>query len=143
MNLNPQVCLASSVFRVYVCGLAVVMWFLGFTEPRSMFALVARIEEGATILWLMLLFGSVGLFDVLANDVLRGAMRCHSTRQNRHFGFSALAFCYTVLVLIAYLQVKSPGLAAYALWNAILVIAFALIDAHQRSKDLTCLQMCN
>lgn len=136
-------CVASAVFRLFVCGLAVLTWFLGMTEPRSMISQVAQFPDGQVVLWLMLVCGLIGLFDVWANDMKRGPIRMESTRTYRHFGFSALAFCYAALVLVAHLKLQSIGLSAYYLWNALLVVTFALIDAHQRSKELSCRQVCN
>jgi peptidoglycan/LPS O-acetylase OafA/YrhL len=143
MTNRPQVCLASAVFRLYVCGLAVMTWFVAFFEERSLLALLKRTDEGAVILWMMLACGLVGIADVLINDTRLFPFRIESARTHRHFGFSGLAFCYVCQVFIAVLTIKSPWMAACSMWNAFLVVAFSLIDAHQRSKDSTCLQACS
>ncbi|MCB4349776.1 hypothetical protein LA345_38940 (plasmid) [Burkholderia vietnamiensis] len=108
-----------------------------------MSALLMRTDGGALILWMMLACGLVGIADVLINDTGLFRFRIEAARTHRHFGFSGLAFCYVCQIFIAALSVKSPWMAAYSLWNALLVVAFSLIDAHQRSKDATCLQACN
>ncbi|KVN83488.1 hypothetical protein [Burkholderia ubonensis] len=143
MKSRPQVCVASALFRVYVCGLAVMTWFISRHEPRSLYSLIAASDEGRWLLWAMLACGIVGLVDVLINDTAVVPLRLEWIRTHRHFGFASLAFCYVAELFIAVLKLASPGLALFCLWNALLVVTFSLIDAHQRSKDATCLQACN
>jgi hypothetical protein len=134
--MNPrQGCIASSVLRFYICGLAVFSWFMAFHESRSMNFLTATFPEGALVFWMMFVFGLVGLCDVLINDML-AAPKWLYVRHNRHFGFLALAFAYAYLAFIAVLKVGSTPLAFYALWNAVFIIGFSLLDAHQRSDQL-------
>ncbi|MFM0608687.1 hypothetical protein PQR05_29575 [Paraburkholderia sediminicola] len=135
---TPQGCIASSVFRLYVCGMAVLLWYFGFHEERSMNWLVAATDQGFYVLWLMLFFGVIGLLDIVLNDyagVLRRRPLFSLARTHRHFGFAGLAFCHTCLVFIAVLQVASTGLALFSLWNAVFVVGFSLLDAHQRAQD--------
>ncbi len=146
MNVQKKqlVCWGSSLFRLFACGLAVLAWYLGMSDDRSLFAMLASTDGGHKVLWLMLLFGSIGVFDVVVNDWLPHQFGFEKTRTHRHFGLCALAFCYIAQIFIAFLHVKSPGLTAYFLWNAILIVAFAFIDAHQRYKDaLPCSHVCN
>jgi hypothetical protein len=135
---TPQGCIAGSVFRLYVCGMAVFMWYLGFHEARSMNSIVAGTEEGYAVLWLLLICGTIGLLDVVLND-FAGALKLRPlfspARNHRHFGFASLAFCHTCLVFIAVLKLGSPGLAFVSLWNAVFVVGFSLLDAHQRAID--------
>lgn len=143
MTTRPLVCVASALFRTYVCGLAVMTWFIAFNEGRSLTALIARSGEGVCVLWLMLACGLLGILDVILNDLALCWLRFEYARTHRHFGFSALAFCFAWQAFIAALNIKSAWMAAFSLWNALSVVAFSLIDAHQRSKDSVCLQACN
>jgi len=136
---SRQGCIASSVFRLYICGMAVLMWFMGIHEPRSMNALVATFPEGEMVLWMMFVCGVVGILDIVFNDAANALKRpplFESARTNRHFGFAGLAFCHTCLVFIAVLKVASVGLALHSLWNAVFVVGFSLLDAYQRSLDV-------
>jgi hypothetical protein len=128
-------CIATSVLRFYICGLAVFAWFMAFHESRSMNAIAATFPEGAAVYWMMFLCGMVGIVDVIVNDCT-AKPSWHALRTNRHFGFLALAFAYAYLAFLAVLKVASPSLAFYALWNAVFIIGFALLDAHQRSALL-------
>ena len=143
--MNPsQTCLASVLFRVYLCGLACVTWFTSLYEPRSMNALLAGFGEGLIVTWAMLACGLIGIADVLINETrLARFFPFESARTYRHLGYAGLAFCYVSQLFIAVLKLASLGLAAYCLWNALLAVAFSLFDAHQRSKETPCLQPCN
>ncbi len=143
MTTRPQFCLASAVFRIYACGLGVMTWAVAFNEDRSLAFLIARSGEGAFVANMMLVCGLIGLVDVVLNDLLLFPFRLECTRTHRHFGFSALAFCYVCEAFLAALTVRSFWMAAFNLWNALSVVAFSLIDAHQRSKESTCLRACN
>jgi hypothetical protein len=134
MTTRPS-CIASSALRFYISSLAVFMWFFATHEDRSMAALIASYPEGATVFWMMFVCGLVGIVDVLVNDVLPKP-RWLYVRHNRHFGFLAIAFCHTCLVFIAALKLDSPVLVLSSLWNAIFVIGFSLLDAHQRSVEI-------
>lgn len=142
MTLTPkQSCVAGSVFRLYVSGLAVLTWFIGFFEDRSLGYLVGKTQEGNTVLWIMLVGGVVGLLDVLLNDYTTAFNKpslFEAAKKYRHFGFTVLAFCHACLLLIAVFRIGSVGLALFSLWNAIFIVAFSLVDAHQRYKDAVC-----
>lgn len=143
---SRQGCIAGSVFRLYACGLAMLMWYLGFFEGRSLNSLVAATEEGSMILWAMLICGVIGVLDVFLNDytaAFRKRPLFESARTYRHFGLSGLAFCHTCFVFIAVLKIGSPPLAIFSFWNAAFIVAFSLIDAQQRSKDAVCRQAFN
>jgi hypothetical protein len=129
---SRQGCIATSVLRFYICGLAVFAWFMAFHESRSMNWLAATFPEGAAVYWMMFVCGMVGITDVIVND-FGFKPRWQAVQFYRHFGFLALAFAYAYLAFIAVLKVASPPLAFYSLWNAIFIIGFALLDAHQRS----------
>lgn len=143
MKSRPQVCVASALFRLYVCGVAILTWYIGMNEPRSLYAQIAISDEGYTLLWLMLICGIAGALDVLINDTPLVPVQFAWFRAHRHFGFAFLAFCYVAVLFIAVLKLASLGLAIACLWHALLVVTFSLIDAHQRSKDATCLKACN
>jgi hypothetical protein len=129
---SRQGCIATSVLRFYICGLAVFAWFMAFHESRSMNFLAATFPEGAAVYWMMFVCGMIGIADVIVND-LSNKTRWLTLQHNRHFGFLALAFSYAYLSFIAVLKVASPPLAFYSLWNTVFIIGFALLDAHQRS----------
>lgn len=143
MKSRPQVCVASALFRVYVCGLAIVAWFTSHHDPSSMYALLVSSDEGRWLMRAMLVCGALGLIDVLLNDTAALPVRFTWIQTHRHFGFSSLAFCYVAELLIAVVKLASLGLAVFCVWNALLVVIFSLIDAHQRNKDATCPQACN
>jgi hypothetical protein len=133
--MTARQCFANSALRFYISGLAVFMWFFAFHEERSMNFLVAAFPEGATIFWMLLVCGIVGMADVIVNDVLPRPQWL-VVRHNRHYGLLAIAFCHTGLLFIAVHKVASPLLAVYSLWNAVFIIGFSLLDAHQRSADI-------
>jgi hypothetical protein len=132
---SRQSCIATSVLRFYICGLAVFAWFMAFHESRSMNFLAATFPEGAAVYWILFVCGMVGIADVIVND-LSIKPRWLTVRHNRHFGFLALAFAYAYLAFVAVLKVGSTPLAFYSLWNAVFIIGFSLLDAHQRSALL-------
>lgn len=139
----PIKCWSSSIFRVFACGLALVEWYLGMFEPRSIFSVLAATDDGYRLLWLTALFGAIGLFDVLVNDFTPAHVRFDPTLTHRHFILCAIAFCYVAQVFNTVLHVNSTGLTIYLLWSACLIVIFAITDAHKRHKDAkTCLQLC-
>ncbi|MDF0506595.1 hypothetical protein POK33_38235 [Burkholderia cenocepacia] len=143
MKMPVQACFASLVFRLYVCGLAVITGLMAFFEAGSMPAAIARSDSGSLLPWMMLTCGIVGLGDVLFNDLGALGVRIQRMRTHRHFGFSAIAFCHVYQCLIALIALRSMWVAFFSLWNALLVVAFSLLDAHQRSKETKCPQRCN
>jgi len=136
--------IASSILRLFVCGNAVLTWFIAIFEMRSMSALMARTSEGYMLAWALLACGIVGILDVIINDFgLLKMLRFESARTYRHFGFAGLAFCYVSQLFLAVLQLNSPSVAIYCVFNAGMIVTFSLIDANQRSKDAACVKAFN
>lgn len=134
---------AGSVFRVYMGGNAIVTWFVGMTDPRSLMHLVASSTEGAVLIWLLMLVGMSVLLDAVINDFLPQRFHWRIALRQRHFFLAAMAFCYVAQLYIAVANFRSTGLLLYYLWNASMIMLVAFIDAHQRSKDATCVIVCN
>ncbi|MES2787664.1 MAG: hypothetical protein V4684_19515 [Pseudomonadota bacterium] len=112
-------------------------------EPRSLMHLVASSTEGTVLIWLAMLVGVAAVLDALINDFLPN--RCHwrvALRQ-RHFILTAMAFCYVAQLYVAFLYLRSSGLLIHYLWNVAAIMAVAFFDAHQRSKDASCVMFCN
>lgn len=134
---------AGSVFRMYMGGCAIVNWYMALYEPRSLMSLVAASTEGEVWIWLAMFVGVAALLDSLINDFLPA--RCHwrvALRQ-RHFILMAMAFCYVAQLYVAFLYLRSSGLLIHYLWNVATIMAVAFFDAHQRSKDASCVIVCN
>jgi hypothetical protein len=135
---SRQGCIAGSIFRLYVCGAAVLMWYLGFHEERSINAVIAQSSEGYWSLWILCIGGVVGLLDVVLNDYASAVKRpplFTYARTHRHFGLALLAFAHTCIAFISVVKIGSPGAAVFSLWSAVFIIGFSLLDAHQRALD--------
>lgn len=143
MNRNIS-CLASSVFRFFLCGFALITAQIGLTDSRSLLYLVASKNDGYLLTWMMVAMAIVGIFDVLMNDIHTDFIKWDFVQNWRHFGFSALAFCYVAQIFVAQKSVSSPGLTAYYIWNALAIMLIVFIDANQRSKNsIQCSHVCN
>lgn len=53
-----------------------------------------------------------------------------------------MAFCYVAQLYVAYTHFRSTGLLIYYLWNAVFIVFISFVDAHQRSRDATCVVIC-
>jgi hypothetical protein len=129
---------AGSIFRTYMGGNAIVTWYIGMTDPRSLMHLVASTGEGAVVLWLLMLFGAAALLDAVINDFLPERFHWRIALRQRHFILAAMAFCYVAHLYVAVFSLRSTGLLLHYLWSALTIMAVAFIDAHQRSKDAQC-----
>lgn len=134
---------AASIFRLYMGGNAVNCWYLAMTEPRSMLSAAANTDAGLILTWLMLFVGLAALADVVINDFLPRRFHWRTAVRQRHFIFVAMAFCYVAQLYVAFASLRSPGLLMYYLWNAVTIMFIAFVDAHQRSKDATCVVICS
>lgn len=140
---NQGADLAGSIFRLYMGGLAIVCWYIATTEPLSMISLAASNNAGTILIWLMLLIGVALIVDVVVNDLLPTNFRWRLAVRHRHMLLSALAFCYVAQLYVAFSSVCSTGLLLYYLLNAGTIMFIAFVDAHQRSKDATCVVTCS
>jgi hypothetical protein len=134
---------ARSVFRIYMGGNAIVTWFIAMTDPRSLMHSVASTGEGAALVWLLMLVGVAAVLDALINDLLPERFRWRVALRQRHFILAAMAFCYVAQLYVAFFNFRSTGLLLYYLWNASMIMLAAFLDAHQRSKDASCVIVCN
>lgn len=133
---------AGSIFRLYMGGLAIVTWFMAMTEPRSMSSLAAASGAGEILAWLLMVIGSAAVVDALVNDFLPQRFHWRVAVRQRHFILAAMAFCYTAQLYVAFSSMRSTGLLLYYLWNAVSITFIQFVDAHQRSKDATCVITC-
>lgn len=138
VNRNTVMCWASSVLRLFLCGLALISGSIGLTDSRSLAYLAAGSDDGRTLTIGLMALAAVGVVDVLLNDIVHPALRCATTMNLRHFGYLAMAFCYVAQLFVAHAVVRSPGLSAYYLWNAGAIMFVAFWDASLRSKDAAC-----
>lgn len=129
---------ASTVFRIYVGGNAMVTWYVAMTDPRSLMHMVASTRNGAILIWLLMGVGLAALLDAVINDVLPTRFHWRPGRRQRHYILAALAFCYIAQLYVEFFNMRSGGLLAYYLWNAATIMTIAFIDAHQRNQDAQC-----
>jgi len=129
---------AGSVFRVYMGGNAIVSAFIALHESRSLMHLVASTVEGSALILLLALAGLAVLIDALVNDFLPARFHWRVAVRQRHFLLAALAFCYVAQLYVAFFYLRSIGLLIHYLWNVVAIMAVAFCDAHQRSKDASC-----
>lgn len=134
---------SGSLFRLYMSGTALITGYIAFNDPRSLMFLLATITEGAILVWLLMLIGIVGVVDAVINDFMSEHFQIKITLHHRHFILAAMAFCYVAQLFVAFYHLRSTGLLFYYLWNAITLMVVAFIDAHQRSKDASCVIICN
>lgn len=128
---------------MYVGGSAILNGFLAHYESRSLMHLVASFPEGAVLISILTLVGVAVLMDALINDFLPARFDWAAAVRLRHFLLAALAFCYVAQLYVVFQYLRSPGLLIHYLWSAGAIIAVAFFDAHQRSKDATCVIACN
>ncbi len=134
---------AGSIFRAYMGGSAVVSGYMAMYEPRSLMHLVASSMEGAVLIALLALVGVATLIDALVNDFLPARFHWRVAVRQRHLLLMAMAFCYVAQLYVAFLYLRSSGLLLHYLWNVVAIVAVAFFDAHQRSKDASCVIVCN
>lgn len=134
---------AGSIFRVYMGGNAVVSAYMAMAEPRSLMHWVASTFEGAVLILILALVGVAAVLDALINDFMPKRFNWRVAVRQRHFILAAMAFCYVAQLYVAFLYLRSSGLLAHYLWNVFAIMAVAFFDAHQRSKDASCVIITN
>lgn len=143
MGRNVVMCWTNSMFRLFLCGLALISGSIGLTDPRSLAFLAAGTNHGYQLTLALMAFAAVGMVDVLINDMLPDSMRWSRVLAWRHFGYCGMAFCYVAQLFITQETVRSPGLTAYYLWNVGAIMFVAFWDANLRAKDAACKLVCN
>ena len=134
---------AASIFRIYMGGSAVLSWYMAMFEQRSLAHLVASRPEGAALIWLLMIVGVAAVIDALINDLLPQRFHWRVALRQRHFILTVMAFCYVAQLYVAFFYLRSSGLLFHYLWNVVMIMAVAFFDAHQRSKDASCVIVCN
>ncbi len=134
---------AGSVFRMYVGGNALVSAYMALFEARSLMHWVASTVEGAVLITLLAIVGAAALLDAVINDFMPVRFNWHIAVRQRHFILAVMAFCYMAQLYVAFLYLRSYGLLIQYLWNVFAIMAVAFFDAHQRSKDASCVIVTN
>lgn len=134
---------AGSIFRMYMGGNAIVSAYMAATEPRSLMFWVASTSAGAALIALLALVGVAAILDAVINDLMPKRFNWRVALRQRHFILAAMAFCYLAQLYVSFLQLRSSGLLIQYLWNVVAIMALAFLDAHQRSKDASCVIVCN
>lgn len=142
-NSGSGVDRAGSVFRMYVGGNAIVTWYVAMTDPRSLMYLVASTRDGAILIWALMAVGAIAVLDAVINDFLPDRFHWRVALRQRHYILVAMAFCYIAQLYVEFNSLRSGGLLAYYLWNALTIMLVAFIDAHQRSQDAQQCAICN
>ena len=134
---------AGSIFRMYMGGNAMVNAYLAIFEPRSLMFWVASTAEGAALIFLLAIVGCAALLDAVINDFMPDRFHWRVAVRQRHFILAAMAFCYVAQLYVAFLYLRSTWLLINYLWNVGAIMAVAFFDAHQRSKDASCVIVTN
>jgi hypothetical protein len=134
---------ARCVFRIYMGGNAIVTWFIAMTDSRSLMHSMASTGEGSALIWMLMMVGVAAVLDAVINDLLPERFRWRVALRQRHFILAAMAFCYVAQLYVAFFNLRSTGLLLYYLWNAGMIMLATFLDAHQRSKDASCVIVCN
>lgn len=134
---------AGSVFRLYMGGNALVSWYNATNEPRSLSSLAASSPAGLMMIWLLAVIGIAAVVDAIVNDFLPQRFHWHLAVRQRHFILAGMAFCYVAQLYTEFFTLRSTGLLLSYGWNASIIMFIAFVDAHQRSKDATCVISCN
>lgn len=133
---------SGSAFRIYMGGNAIVSWYIAMTDARALMHVVASSEEGAALVWLLMVLGACAMVDAIVNDLAPARFHWRVALRQRHFILTAMAFCYVAQLYVAFYSFRSTGLLLYYLWNASMIMLAAFLDAHQRSRD-SCAIHCN
>lgn len=134
---------AGAILRIHMGGIAVLTWGMAISDASAMMHMVGGTAEGAILIWLLMFLGAATMVDAFLNDVLPARFHWRVALRQRHFLLFALAFCYVAQLYVAFYGLRSTALLLYYLWNAGMLILVAFLDAHQRSKDATCVIVCN
>jgi hypothetical protein len=112
-------------------------------DPHSHLFRVAMTSDGATLLWVMGMFGVAIVLDVFINDWTPERIKIGSVTfrlawrrafQHRHFLFIALAFCYAAQPYVAERGGYGVSLLIFFYWNSLQNIVIAFLDAKQRTR---------
>lgn len=134
---------AGSIFRVYMGGNALVSGYMSLCEPRSLVYLVASTTGGSLLIAFLALAGAAAIFDAVINDFMPARFHWRTALRLRHWILAVLAFGYGAQLHVAFFDLGSPALLVQYIWNVFVIMALAYFDAHQRSKDASCVMSCN
>lgn len=134
---------ALTLLRLYMGGNAVVTWYNAMSEPQSLIAMTTRTPDGKMLLWLLGIVGAMMAIDVIINDVLPSRFVWSRALKNRHYLFSALAFCYVSQLFVGAMSHQGLALLIYYVWNASIVMVASFLDAKKRSRDAGCAMLYN
>lgn len=112
--------------------------YIGMTDTRSLMHVVASRGEGAALVWVLMVLGACAVLDAVINDLAPKRFHWRVALRRRHFILASMAFCYVAQLYVAFYSFRSTGLLLYYLWNACMIMFAAFLDAHQRSKDASC-----
>ena len=129
---------ALSVLRLYMGGNAVVTWHNAVSEPQSLIAITTQGTDARALVWLLGLVGAMMVIDVIINDVMPKRFTWSRALKNRHYLFSALAFCYVSQLFVGVMSHQGVALLIYYIWNASVIIVASFLDAKKRSRDAGC-----
>jgi hypothetical protein len=129
---------ALTLLRMYMGGNAVVTWHNAISEPQSLIALSTRTSDGLMLVWLLGIVGALMAIDVIINDVMPKRYIWSKALKNRHFLFSALAFCYVSQLFVGVMAHQGVALLIYYIWNASIIMVASFLDAKKRSRDAGC-----
>ncbi len=117
---------------------AMVSFYMSIWEPRSLMFLVGSTFEGEVLIGALAIVGLAAVLDAVINDFLPDRFHWRLAVKQRHFIYTAMAFCYMAQLYVAYLYLRSSGLLVHYLCNVLAIMAVAYFDAHQRCKDSSC-----
>lgn len=132
-----------TAFRTYMGGVAVLDWFLSTTEPQSILHQISETTDGRIVLALLALLGISAMVDAILNDFLPHKYCWRAGLKHRHFVLTGMAFCNIAQIYVAFYHVRATGFLLYCMWNALTLVCVAFVDAAQRSKDASCVIVCN
>ncbi len=134
---------AGAIFRLYMGGNACVTWFMALNEPRSIMSTITGTGAGELLVWLLLFVGLATVADAVINDLLPERYHWRVALRQRNFLLTGMAFCYMAQLYVGFYSLHSTALLVYYLWNTVMLMFVAFVDAHQRSRDATCVIICN
>lgn len=134
---------ALTLLRMYMAGNAVVTWYNAISEPSSLIARTTATPDGKMLVWLLGIVGALMAIDVIINDVMPRRFIWNRALKNRHFLFSALAFCYVAQLFVGVMAHQGVALLIYYIWNASVIMVASFLDAKKRSRDAGCAMLYN
>lgn len=132
-----------AVLRAYVGANALWSWYYGMNDPHAGLFAIGRYADGATLIGLLGIFGSLIVADVLINDWTPDSATVFGRQfritwrksfEYRHVIFILLAFCYGAQPFVAKMAGRSVSLVGFFYLHATFSLVVALLDAKLRSR---------